>query len=254
MIDVERRGKAAILRMAHGKANALDTEFCKAVVATFEEMRDASTAAIIVTGQGQIFSAGVDLLRVLDGGSAYLENFLPALTNLFETVFFFPKPVVAAINGHAIAGGCVLACAADYRIMATTPEIRIGIPELRVGVAFPTLAMEIMRSVVAPQHFPLMVYRGATLSPDGAVEQGLTHATAEPDELIAKAVDVADSLARLPLNVFSLTKRQLREPAVKFIQECGPRVDPQIRDLWARPETLEAIRDYVASTFKKPRQ
>src|SRR5215471_5272302 len=111
MIDVERRGKAAILRMAHGKANALDTEFCKAIVATFEEMRDASTAAIIVTGQGQIFSAGVDLLRVLDGGSAYLEDFLPALINLFETVFLFPKPVVAAINGHAIAGGCVLACA-----------------------------------------------------------------------------------------------------------------------------------------------
>ena len=69
--------------------------------------------------QGHIFSAGVDLLRVLEGGPDYLATFLPALRRLFATLFCFPKPVVAAINGHAIANGCVLACAADARLRLT---------------------------------------------------------------------------------------------------------------------------------------
>jgi enoyl-CoA hydratase/carnithine racemase len=252
MIEVEQSGKTLILRLAHGKANALDTEFCKAIVSRFEEARDSAAAAVILTGQGQIFSAGVDLLRVLDGGATYLNNFLPALINLFETVFFYPKPVVAAINGHAIAGGCVLACAADYRIMANQ-EIRIGIPELRVGVPFPTIALEIMRFVAAPKHFPSMLYGGATFSPKDAVDEGLVNAIAEPNELIDKAVEMANSLAGLPVDVFSLTKQQLREPALRCIQESGPRLDRQISDLWARPETLEVMRDYVARTLRKSR-
>src|SRR5262249_50576216 len=135
MIDIEQSGKTLILHLAHGRANALDTEFCNAIASEFEKARTAPVDAVVVTGRGQIFSAGVDLLRVLDGGTAYLNGFLPALINLFETVFAYPKPVVAAINGHAIAGGCVLACAADYRVMAKG-ETRIGIPELRVGVPF----------------------------------------------------------------------------------------------------------------------
>ena len=62
----------------------------------------------MLTGQGRMFSAGVNLIRLSEGGAAYVRRFLPALHRLYDTVFFFPKPVVAAVNGHAIAGGCVL--------------------------------------------------------------------------------------------------------------------------------------------------
>ena len=72
--------------------------------------------------------------------------------------------MVAAINGHAIAGGCVLGCTADYRIMAKQPG-RIGVPELLVGVSFPTVALEIMRFAAAPQYFESLIYGGATLDP-----------------------------------------------------------------------------------------
>ena len=83
-------------------------------------------AAVVLTGQGRMFSAGVDLLRLGEGGAAYVRRFLPALHRLYDAVFFFPKPVVAAVNGHAIAGGCVLACCADRRIAA-----RDGLPHRR---------------------------------------------------------------------------------------------------------------------------
>ncbi len=78
MIEVEQRDHISILHMSHGKANALDTEFCQALTARLEAYRHSATQALVLTGHGQIFSAGVDILRVLDGGPRYLTAFLPA--------------------------------------------------------------------------------------------------------------------------------------------------------------------------------
>src|SRR6516225_665514 len=105
MFDVQKCGTVGVLRMEHGKANALDTEFCEVFVRLLEELRGSPLRALIITGSSRIFSAGVDLLRVLEGGPVYVRRFLPSLCNAFETLFCFPKPVLAAINGHAIAGG-----------------------------------------------------------------------------------------------------------------------------------------------------
>jgi enoyl-CoA hydratase len=251
VIEIEKRGEVALFRMERGKANAFDLEFCEAITRQLEELSQSSLRAVVITGQGRIFSAGVDLPRILEGGSAYLRSFLPALKKAFETLFCFPKPVVAAINGHAIAGGCVLACAADHRLMASQSG-RIGIPELLVGVPFPTLALEIMRLVAAPTHFRAMVYRGATFSPEEAQERGLVDATEEPERLLDEAVVVAEALAAVPPEVFAITKRQICDPAMKRVREDAARFDAAIEELWTAPATLAAIRGYVARTFKKP--
>ena len=122
-----KNGDVAIVSLAHGKVNAMDVELCEAVTARFEALRQGDSTAVVLTAQGSVFSAGVDLKRIVDGGAAYAERFIPALCGMFEAVLFHPRPVVAAINGHAIAGGCVLACAADLRLMADGPG-RIGAP------------------------------------------------------------------------------------------------------------------------------
>ena len=111
MIDISEQGEIAIVTMRHGKANAMDLEFCEAIAARFEELKKSKAKAVVLTGEGKIFSAGVDLVRALDGGAHYFHKFLPAMSKAFVTVFFFPKPLVAAVNGHAIAGGCIIACA-----------------------------------------------------------------------------------------------------------------------------------------------
>ena len=160
--------------------------------------------------------------------------FLPALSKAFETLFCFPKPVVAAINGHAIAGGCVLACAADYRIMAQQTG-RIGVPELLVGIPFPTVAVEIMRCVTAPEHFQTLLYGGVTLAPEDAAQRGLVDAIAEPGNLLDLAVAKVESLAALPAAAFELTKRQIHEPQMRRVREDGPRFDAIVRELWASP-------------------
>ena len=107
------------------------------------ELQDSGNGPLVITGAGRVFSAGVDLNRVLEGGADYTDRLIPALSDVFDALFCFPGPTVAAINGAAIAGGCVLACACDRRLIS--PDAGIGAAELRVGVPFPVAALEVMR-------------------------------------------------------------------------------------------------------------
>ena len=250
MIDLKLHGQVAVLTMQHGKANAMDTTFCEDILKRLDELRTSPARAIVITGQGNIFSAGVDLVRALDGGPDYFRQFLPPLRRAFEAVFFYEKPIVAAVNGHAMAGGCVLTCAADRRLMAQGTG-RIGITELLVGVPFPVIALEIMRFATAPQHFERIVFSGATFAPEAAVGLGLVDEVVGADALLARAIAAAEVLAALGPEAFALTKRQTREPVRERLERDGPRFDPAVDALWYAPETAARIRDYVARTFKK---
>jgi len=249
MIELAKRGRIAVLTMAHGKANAMDLEFCADFTARFDECRAPDVAAVVITGQGKIFSAGVDLLRIVDGGAPYVRQFLPALGGMLEAVFAFEKPVVAAINGHAIAGGCILACAADRKFI--TPLATIGVPELLVGVPFPVVPLEILRFSVPAQHLQVLIAGGAVQQADQAVAHGLADAVVEPVALMRRAMTIAEAMAAIPRDAFALTKRALREPAVRRMLDAAFRIDPEVVEVWAHDDTLRAIRGYVERTFKK---
>jgi len=250
MIEVTHRHDVAVLTMTHGKANLFDLEFCQALTSTFAATERSSAKAAVVVGRGAIFSAGVDLVRLTSSGAAYADSFIPALGKAFETVFTFSKPLVAAVNGHAIAGGCILACAADRRLMARGTG-RIGVPELLVGVAFPTIALEIVRQAVAPQHLRTLIYTAETAPPEKAIEYGLVDALVDADRLLDEAVAAAEAMAALPREAFALAKSQLRAPALARIREGELQFDPVAQKLWAAPETLDGVRRYVERTLKK---
>jgi enoyl-CoA hydratase len=248
-LRLESRDDVVVAQMTHGKANALDLEFCTAIVSTLDELAASSARVVVLTGTGSIFSAGVDLIRLCDDGPEYRSRFVPALSNLMHALFSFPRPLVAAVNGHAVAGGCLMACTADHRIM-TRGSGRIGVPELVVGIPFPTKALEVLRYVVPAQYVQAMVYRGATYTPDEAVAIGLVDELAEPAGLIDGALAAARRLAALPADVFALTKRQLRAPTLAAMQ-AGAARDAEIAEIWTDPAAIDRVRDYVARTFKR---
>ncbi|MCC6779740.1 MAG: enoyl-CoA hydratase/isomerase family protein [Hyphomicrobiales bacterium] len=250
MIEVSEQNGVAILRLMHGKANAMTTDLCAALTLRFEDLEATTARAVVITGQGRIFSAGVDLVRLLDGGIDYVQAFLPALGTMFETVYRFPKPVVAAVNGHAMAGGCVLAAAADRRLMARDGG-RIGVTEILVGVPFPPIALEIMRGCVAPQHFVEAVIGGATYEPAEAVRRGLVDEVVDPGALLERAVTTATRLADLSPAAFALTKQQIRQPTLDRVEEARDNVAAEVDALWAAPQTLARIRDYAERTLRK---
>lgn len=248
-IRLESRDDIVVAHLMHGRANALDLEFCAAIVRSLDEVAASAARAVVLTGHGTIFSAGVDLIRLQQETPHYSERFLPVFSTLVHALFNFPKPLVAALNGHAVAGGWVIACTADHRIMAGGAA-RIGVPELRVGVPFPTAALEVVRFVVPPQHVQAVVYGGATYSPDHALAIGLIDEIVEPAELLERAVAAAARLGALPADVFALTKRQLRAPTLAAI-EAGAARDAEVVGMWQDPATLDRVRDYVARTFKR---
>jgi enoyl-CoA hydratase len=249
VIELTRRGGIEILRMTHGKANALDLELCQALTRQLGECARSDARALVIVGEGKMFSAGLDLVRLLDGGAPYVRTLVPVFNGTFETLFAFPKPVVAAVNGHAIAGGCIMACAADYRMMAREPG-RIGIPELLVGVPFPVVPLEIMRFSTPPQYLQSLAYRGTTFSADEALERGIVDAVTAPDRLLDDAIAMAESMAAIPSLAFTLTKRLMREPALQRIRASAA-IEAEIVEAWASEQTLAAIRAYVAKTLKR---
>jgi enoyl-CoA hydratase/carnithine racemase len=230
------------LRLAHGKASALDLELCQALQGELERAAENNDIrALLLTGTGSIFSAGVDLPRLVDSGQAYVKRFVVALEAMIRALFLFPKPAVAAINGHAIAGGAMLAFACDYRIMSAG---RIGAPELLVGVPFPPLPLEIVRFAVPPQHLQSMIYLGRTIEAAEAKSMGIIDEVVAGDDLLVRGREIARQLGELAPEAFRIAKRQLREP---FLRDAASDVDA----LWADTRTHDRIRAYIAKTFGK---
>lgn len=250
MIELTRTDNVLTIRLAHGKASALDIELMDALALAVAEANESDAAAVILTGTGSIFSAGVDLYRLTDGGREYCERFVPALSRLVLDLFTFPKPLVVAVNGHAIAGGCIMTLCGDYRLMAAGNG-RIGAPELLVGVPFPAAILEIVRFAVPPQHLQSLIYTGRTPQPDDALRLGLIDEVVAPDALLARAEEMARHLAALNPKIFQQTKRQLRDKAVSRAKHYANEFDDDVRDLWSDPATHAHIREYLAKTVRK---
>jgi enoyl-CoA hydratase len=251
MLSIEREDRVTVVRMERGKVNALDLELCEELAERLQELGQEGADAVVLTGRGSVFSAGVNLLRILDGGAPYVERYLVVFHHVCRTLFGFPRPLVAAINGHAIAGGCVVACCADRRIMAEGAG-RIGIPELTVGVPFPAGPLEILRFAVPARHFQQLLYGGATVETDQAVECGLVEEVVEPGALMERALKAARDLAAMGEENFRLTKHQIRAPVLERMERGYQETRETIQRIWSSDATLAAIRSYVASTFKPP--
>jgi enoyl-CoA hydratase len=239
MISIEQYDEVLVLRLEHGRVNALDLELCVAIRTTLADHAEAG--AIVLTGSGSTFSAGVDLKRIADGGAPYVEKFLPALSDAFLAVFDHPRPVVAAVNGHAIAGGCVIAAGCDTRLMSGGG---IGLTELAVGVPFPVAALEIVRHVAGPITDSL-VLGGPLLAPADALARGLVDDVAPPDELLDRAIGRARALARVPVATYRLTKEQLHRPARDRIAALRQADDARVLEVWRSDGALTAIRGYL---------
>jgi len=250
MIERESHSDVQVLRLAHGKASAFDLELCEALERELQQYASSDARSLVVTGTGGIFSAGVDLVRLAKEGAPYVERFLPAFERAMTLLFRIEKPVVCALNGHAIAGGCVLACAGDHRVLAAG-RARIGVPELLVGVAFPPIALELVRHVWPRAHFQEAVYTGRTYSVDEARTLGLVDEVVEPEGLMERALEVARKLAAVPPRSFALTKRMARRPVARLLEDHAREVGDEMLAAWCDPDVLASIEAYVERTLRK---
>jgi enoyl-CoA hydratase len=249
MIERKDAGGIRTIKLAHGKVSAMDIELGEALVQEMADAMDPSVRAVILTGSGSSFSAGVDLFRVIKDGPEYGRRFLPVLDNFLRAALTLPKPMIAAINGHAIAGGCILAATCDHRIM-TEGNGRIGIPELAVGVPFPALPLQIMSARVADGPLRDLVYTGRTVLVDEAKAMGLIDEKCPSGMLIDQATEAAERLAAIPAGAFALTKEAFYTPILERTKQLAA-TNARVVDAWLQPHTYETIRAYLDKTIKK---
>jgi enoyl-CoA hydratase len=250
MHERESHGAVSLLRMAHGKANTLDLEFLRRLSALLEQEELETSRAVVLTGRGSIFSAGVDLTRLLAGGETYVREFLPELEQCLERFFLFKKPLVAAINGHAIAGGCLIACACDHRIVARS-ELKMGAPEWKVGVPFPAVALEILIHALAGPARDEIVYGGAYFGVQECLRLGLANEAVEPGELLECAIARAEALASIPSQSFALNKRMLRQASVDRLERHAERLRGGVVEAWCSDGVRQSIENYVGRVLRK---
>ncbi|SHQ39947.1 enoyl-CoA hydratase/isomerase family protein [Mycobacteroides abscessus] len=243
MLDVTHDDGIAVVRMAYGKVNILDRDALAELVNAFTTLTgNGRTRAVVLTGSAGAFSAGVDLKRLQSEGPSYVQQFVPVLAEAILTVFSCPLPVVAAVNGHAIAAGCLLAAAADVRLMSGGS---IGLTELTVGVPLPVVATEVMRNTVG-SFANTMINTAALLSPERAESIGLVTSVAA-QELLARALQEARRLADVPPATFRDAKRQLHAPAIERIDAVTEEAAQATVDAWIAQVDNGRIAAFLAS-------
>lgn len=236
-IQIETTDNIAVLRINRPPANAIDLavagEFENAL-ATIEASKDIG--ALIVTGAGKCFSAGLDLKAIPTYDESQQKEMVMHLNRLFGRLYGLPLPTIAAVNGHAIAGGVILDLACDYRIGAEG-DYKLGLAEVRVGVAFPVGAMAIVKSELSHQAARVMVLTARNLSPGEALASGVLDELRPAEQLLDRAVEVARELAELPRDTYARVKLSMRAPALAKIDDAVRNQKEPMLESWLGDET-----------------
>ncbi|MGX7826500.1 enoyl-CoA hydratase/isomerase family protein [Actinokineospora sp. 24-640] len=248
LVHVETHDDVLVLRLANGMANLLDEDLCPRLSALLAAAAESDHRAVVLVGNGRVFSAGADLTRVVDGGREHLRRQLSVLSRLLLDAFAFPKPLVAAVDGHAIAGGAVLAAACDHVVM--TSGATIGVVEVTLGVPLPATALEILRFRVGTG-LSRMTFDAERMGAAEALALGLVDEVAPLEEVLGTAFARAGRLAQIPEETFSYLKDRLRGGAVRSIRDLAADDDRRVVEVWSCPTVRASLLDYARATLRR---
>lgn len=235
----------AVLTLDRPPVNAVELDLLRAAEARLGELDGTGARALVLSGAGKCFSAGVDLKVVPTYGPAEQRAMVEGINGLAARLYSLPIPVVAAVNGHAIAGGLVVALASDYRV-GVESGARIGLTEGRAGIPFPAVAMTVVRAELAPPVARRLVLVARNVSPAEALRDGVLDELQPAGAVLARARAVAADLATIPRDAYARIKRQLRAPALAEIEEVlRAGRDPMLAG-WLGSETKAASASLLA--------
>lgn len=205
-----REGPIAVVTLDDGKANVIAEPWLDAFAAALDAAAsDDTVGAVLIEGRPGMLSAGLDLRTLPTLSRAELVRVLNRFRDAMVRLVGFPKPVVVAATGHALAGGAILLLAGDHRL-AVRGRFKVGLTEVSVGLPLPTFAVALGRERLPPaSHVPALV-AGRAFDPEGALAHGLVDELVDPEALRSTALERARALAAIDTHAFGVTKRRLR--------------------------------------------
>ncbi len=242
-VHVSKDGEIATVTLSRGKVNALNEPMVEEITKSFENLAtDNKVKSIIFTGSGKFFSFGFDVPEFLSYAKRDFVRYLEKFTNLYTYVFNFPKPVVAALNGHTIAGGCMLATACDLRLMVTG-KAKISLNEITFGAPVFVGSLEMLRYCVGSRNAQSIVYSGAMYSAEEAFQLGLVDQVSSEDALAEDARKVAQELAEKDSAAFTSIKHLLRQPVAEQMIKREKDSILEFVDIWYSEQTWEKLKE-----------
>ncbi len=239
----------ALLSIELGRGNAIDPAFVPALHDALDEAARSDARAVVLTGRGRVFCGGLDLVTLYGFDRPAMDGFLAAFDDLCRRLLAFERPTVAAVNGHALAGGCILAMACDRRVMAAGPY-QIGVNEVQLGIPFPAAAYEIVRRATPAGARSRVILQGARLSPEEAVAEGLIHRLAGEQGAVAAALEEARAFAAAGAEAVRALKADLVAPVLARIDATAEAKRARFLDHWFSAEArgrIGALRDGLAA-------
>ncbi|MGD8376570.1 MAG: enoyl-CoA hydratase/isomerase family protein [Acidobacteriota bacterium] len=239
---LEREGDLATITLQRGKVNAIDAEAIRDLQETFDIVRaDDTLRGAVLTGAGAFFSFGFDIPTFLPLPPEPFTAFLTGFTAFYRDLFLFPKPVVAALNGHTVAGGCMLALACDRRVMAAG-KAKIGLNEITFGATAFAGSVEVLRAVVGHRNAERVVLTGAMFLGEEAVELGLVDRVVDPEDLVHAAGKEAEELASKDPAAYRSLKRLLRGPVAERMRAEEEASIREFVEIWYSPSTRHQMK------------
>lgn len=215
LVSYESDGTIARITLDDGKVNALSLAMTRELNGALDRAV-AERTVVLLAGREGVFSAGFDLAALGEGGHGAMEM-VRAGFELAERLLSFPRPVVMACTGHAVAMGVFLLLSGDYRIGAAGPY-RFTANEVAIGLTMPRAAVEILRQRLAPAHFNRAAVLADVYTPDTALDAGFLDRVVDPAELHRTAQDAAAQLAKLDPAAHAATKLRVRQHALAALR------------------------------------
>jgi enoyl-CoA hydratase len=226
-VSTEQRAGVVVVRIDRPPANAMNVELLEELGGTLEQLAGAPPRALVVTGREGFFSAGADLKAIPEHGPEQQRRMVTGINRMAVAAYGMPCPAVAAITGHAIAGGMVLALCFDVRIAADAG--RYGLTEIKVGVPYPQAAIRVVAAELTPHAARRLALGGELTDAAECLRLGVFDEVIDGSQVLDRAVAVAAQLAAMPGDVYVRTKRDLRRDAFAAMRAGADR-DPLLAD------------------------
>jgi enoyl-CoA hydratase/carnithine racemase len=248
MIEVENRESVRVIKLNRRVTHALNLELVEALS---EALKKAETdpgirTLVISSAQEKFFSIGFDLPRLYGLGKKEFLHFYRKFNRLCRQLVDLPKPVVAAITGHAIAGGCILALCCDVRVMAEGRKL-MGLNEIKLGVPVPDMAVRLLKSLVDDRVAHEIIGGGEFYTSSELLQMGMVDQVVTLHEVLPVAVEKASMLASISGDEFALKKKNRVEPLIREAERNQKKDEENFLYHWFSAESRKLLKE----TMKK---
>ena len=246
-VHIEKNGDLAVLRLDKARGNAIDEPLVEEVLGAVRDLeKDGLVRGVLLaSAHPKLFCPGLDLVALFEYNRAAMERFLARFLEMTRALFAFPKPVVAALSGHAVAGGCVLALTADHRLLRRGAQI--GLNEVRVGLPLPWPVAVLMAASVPAAGWSRVALLGQNFTDDEAVALGLVHEVRDADGFEAACLLRLRDFADKDPSALATTKRYLRASALREMDAHDASLRAEFLDAWFSPAGRAKIQETIAS-------